>query len=120
MPAAGGEVVRRAEGHSLPDFITRELSEPLGLPDLAFGLGRRDVESVAYSYWLGKDTLEVAGVNVAAGFEERNNSLSQFDSMNPAVSLVTNAASLAATASSRAFAPTSSRNALTLTRHCGE
>jgi CubicO group peptidase (beta-lactamase class C family) len=38
----------------------------------------------------------VAGINVAADFEGRNNSAIQINSMNPAVSLVTNAASLAA------------------------
>jgi CubicO group peptidase (beta-lactamase class C family) len=51
---------------------------------------------LAFSYWLGKDRVVVAGLDVAEDFESRNNSADQFNSLNPAVSLVTNAASLAA------------------------
>jgi CubicO group peptidase (beta-lactamase class C family) len=90
------EVVFRVDGRTIANFTTEELSEPLELPDLTFGLGRRDIESLAFSYWLGKDKVMVAGINVAADFEGRNNSASQFKSMNPAVNLVTNAACLAA------------------------
>jgi len=84
------------QGRSLPQFVEQEISGPAGLPDLALGLGARDAGSVAFSYWLGKDRLMVSGLNVAADFEKGNNSSIQFESLNPAVSLVTNAASLAA------------------------
>jgi len=90
------EVVLRVDGRTLASFVAEELSGPLGLPDLAFGLGRRDAESLGRLYWLGKDRLILAGINVAEDFEGRNNSPAQFESLNPAVSLVTDAASLAA------------------------
>jgi len=90
------EVVRRVDGRAFPEFVAAELAGPLELPDLAFGLRGRDPESLAHLYWLGKDKVIVGGVNVAADFEGRNNSALQIDSMNPAVSLVTDAASLAA------------------------
>ncbi len=90
------EVVLRIDGRALADFVVEELSEPLGLPDLKYGLGGRDIGSLAFSYWLGKEKLVVSGINVAEDFEGRNNSATQFDSLNPAVSMVTDAASLAA------------------------
>jgi CubicO group peptidase (beta-lactamase class C family) len=90
------EIIFRLDGRAVADFTREELFEPLGLPDLSFGLGVRDIDSLAFSYWFGKDKLMVAGIDVAADFEGRNNSASQFNSENPAVSLVANAASLAA------------------------
>ena len=90
------EVVSRIDGRALADFVAEELSGPLGLPDLRYGLGGREVGSLAFSYWLGKEKLVVSGINVAADFEGRNNSATQINSMNPAVSMVTDAASLAA------------------------
>jgi CubicO group peptidase (beta-lactamase class C family) len=90
------EIVSHVDQRTLAEFIAAELSIPLQLPGLAFGLGRRDIGSLAYSYWLGKDKVMVGGINVAEDFEGRNNSAVQFNSMNPAVSLVTDAASLAA------------------------
>lgn len=90
------EIVLRVDGRAIAEFLAQELSAPLDLPALALGLGGRDAASLAFLYWLGKDRLIVGGVNVAEDFEGRNNSLEQIESMNPAVSLVTDAASLAA------------------------
>jgi CubicO group peptidase (beta-lactamase class C family) len=90
------EVVSRIDGRLLADFVTAELAEPLGLPDLRFGLAGRAPDALAWSYWLGKKKLLVGGIDVAADFESRNNSAAQLESLNPAVSLVTDAASLAA------------------------
>jgi CubicO group peptidase (beta-lactamase class C family) len=89
------EVVFRVAGRSLADFVAEELSEPLNLPALQYGLAGREPASLAFSYWLGGKKAMVAGVDVAPGFEERNNSAQQFNSANPAVSLVSDAASLA-------------------------
>jgi len=64
--------------------------------------GKRGFEVTNKIYFLAdpnideRHTVVVGGTNVAEGFEERNNSSIQFNSMNPAVSLVTDAASLAA------------------------
>ena len=89
------EVVWRLTGRTLADFVCEELSLPLGLPALRYGLGGRNPESLAFSYWLGAEKMMAAGIDVAPEFEERNNSTQQFNSENPAVSLVSDAASLA-------------------------
>jgi CubicO group peptidase (beta-lactamase class C family) len=90
------EVFLQVVGESLADFVHKEISIPLGLPALRYGLGGRPIDCVALNYWLGKDRVIVSGINVAAEFEVRNNSIEQIDSMNPAVSMVTDAADLAA------------------------
>lgn len=90
------EVVLRVTGSQLAKFAAQELFGPMGLHDLSFGLGGREIGDLAFSYWLGGASMEISGIEVAADFEERNNSYDQFDSLNPAVSLVSDAASLAA------------------------
>ncbi|MGD8584676.1 MAG: serine hydrolase domain-containing protein [Chloroflexota bacterium] len=89
------EVVQRVDGRSLPDVFAAEFADPLGLPALRFGLAGRPLESVAFTYWLGKSEVMVAGTNVAATFEEQNKP-SILNAQNPATSLVCDAASLAA------------------------
>jgi CubicO group peptidase (beta-lactamase class C family) len=89
------EIVLRITGKSLPDFFFDELARPLQLPALQFGLAGRDIDSLAFLYWLGKEKIMVAGVNVASEFEMQNSA--QFlNARNPATSLVTDAANLAA------------------------
>lgn len=89
------ELLMRVDGRSLPDFFVEEIAAPLHLPALRFGLAGRGNNSLAYSYWLGKDKVMVAGLNVAVDFEEQNSE--QFlNTRNPATSMVTDAASLAA------------------------
>ena len=90
------EVVRRVDGRSLTEYFTEEIATPLGLPALGFGLAGRDLNSLAHQYWLGKDKVMVAGFNAAYKFEEKTNAKLFFDSLNPAFTLVTDAASLAA------------------------
>jgi len=93
------EVFVRAAGRPLAEFVEKELCEPrepLGLPALKYGLAGRELSDLAYSYWLGKDKVMVSKINVAENFERTNNSLEQIESLNPAVSLVSDAASLAA------------------------
>ena len=89
------EIVFRVDGRSLPDFFVDEIAAPLQLPALQFGLAGRDINSLAFSYWLGKEKVIVAGMNVAEDFEGQN-SEQFFNVRNPATSLVSDAASLAA------------------------
>jgi CubicO group peptidase (beta-lactamase class C family) len=89
------EIVLRVDGRSLPDFFVDEIATPLQLPALQFGLASRDIDSLAFSYWLGKEKVVVAGMNVAKDFEGQN-SEQFFNARNPATSLVSDAASLAA------------------------
>ncbi len=88
------EIVQRVDGRSLPDFFVDEIATPLRLPALQFGLAGRDINSLAFSYWLGKEKVIVAGMNVAEDFEGQN-SVQFFNARNPATSLVTDASSLA-------------------------
>lgn len=90
------EVVRRVDGRSLPQYFAEEIAAPLCLPALRFGLAGRALDSLAHQYWLGKDKVMVAGFNAAYKFEEMTNAKLFFDSLNPAFTLVTDAASLAA------------------------
>lgn len=89
------EIVLRVDGRSLPDFFVEEIALPLQLPALQFGLADRDINSLAFTYWLGEEKVLVAGINVAQDFEAQNSE--QFlNARNPATSLVSDAASLAA------------------------
>jgi len=90
------EVVRHIDGRGLTEYFKEEIATPLGLSELRFGLSGRDLKSLSHSYWLGKDKVMVAGFNAAYKFEELNNSKLYFDSLNPAFTLITDAASLAA------------------------
>jgi len=88
------EIVSRIDGRELADYIEQEISIPLKLPDLKFGIPGN--APMARSYWFGKDKVMVGGNNVAKDFEGYSNSPEFFNNRNPSFSLVTNAASLAA------------------------
>lgn len=90
------EIVRRVDGRSLPDYFAEEIATPLQLPALRFGLAGRELDSLAYQYWFGKDKVMVGGFNAAYKFEEMTNAKLYFDSLNPAFTLISDAASLAA------------------------
>ena len=89
------QVVKRVDGRSIVQFIHDEIAAPLQLPSLRYGLDGRDIDSLAYQYWLGKQKVMVTGSNVAPIFEAMVNSKAYYESHNPAICLVTDAASLA-------------------------
>ena len=90
------EIVSRIDGRELADYIEQEISIPLQLSDLKFGRSGDEYQSMAYSYWLGKDKVMVGGNNVAKNYEDWSNDPQFFNSRSPSFSLITNAASLAA------------------------
>ena len=90
------EVVRRVDGRSLPDYFAEEIATPLQLPALRFGLAGRELNSLAHQYWFGPDKVMIGGFNAAYRFEEMTNAKLYFDSLNPAFTLISDAASLAA------------------------
>jgi CubicO group peptidase (beta-lactamase class C family) len=59
------EIMLRVDGRSLPDFFVDELAVPLQISALRFGLAGRDIDSLAFTYWLGSEKVNVAGINVA-------------------------------------------------------
>ena len=88
------EIVSRTDGRELADYIEQEISIPLNLPDLKFGIP--DNAPMARSYWLGKDKVMIGGINIAKDYENDFNSSKFFNNRSPSFALVTNAASLAA------------------------
>ena len=90
------EIVSRIDGRELADYIEQEIAAPLQLPCLKFSLRDQAYDSIAHSYWLGKDKVMVAGINVADNYEGFSNDPQFFNSRNPSFTLITNASSLAA------------------------
>jgi CubicO group peptidase (beta-lactamase class C family) len=90
------ELVERVAGQPLPEFVAREIAEPLGLPALRYGLAGRSPAAAARTYWLGGKRVMVAGANVAENAEEKYNAPAFFESMNPAISMIADAGTLAA------------------------
>lgn len=90
------EIVIRIDGRSISKYFQEEIATPLNLPNLQFGLSGRSLDSLAYTYWYGKDTLMMSGMNIAKDFEKINNAADFFSCENPAFTLVTNASSLSA------------------------
>jgi CubicO group peptidase (beta-lactamase class C family) len=90
------EVIRCITGQTLADWMIDHIATPLDLPALRFGLAERALNTIAHSYWLGGNKTMLAGFNFAENFENINNSPAMFETHNPAYSLITNAASLAA------------------------
>ncbi|MDZ4261825.1 MAG: serine hydrolase domain-containing protein [Pseudomonadota bacterium] len=89
-------LVQRLDGRALERFFTEELLQPLGLREMHYGLAQRDPNEVILHRWLGKSEEWVAGANAADYFEGAQTSLSLFKTHNPAITMVSNAASLAA------------------------
>lgn len=90
------QLVTRLTGQTLAELFRNELALPLGLRNMHYGLGSRQLDELAWSYWLGKDRYRVAGMDVADRFEEKNNDPAVFSAGNPAFSMVADAANLAA------------------------
>lgn len=89
------EIIMRLSGKGLSEFVMEEISTPLHIPALQYGLADRDIHSLAYSYWLGSNPVKIYGNIIAEKFEESINDEACFNSMNPAYNMVTDASSLA-------------------------
>lgn len=89
-------LVTRLTGKKIASLFQDELAKPLGLHNIHYGLGPHRLDELAWSYWQGKARYMIAGMDVADGFEEKNNDLAVFSAANPAFSMVADAANLAA------------------------
>ena len=89
-------VAQRLAGRPIAELFHAELATPLGLPNMRYGMGDHTLEDLAWSYWLGRQRLMVAGMNIADNFEAKNNAMAVFSAGNPAFSMITDAANLAA------------------------
>lgn len=90
------EVVRRAVGRRLDEFVREEIALPAGLPSLRFGASPDEVGRVARAYWLGTGRTLVAGTDLSKVFERANNLPEVLTAFVPAAGLVCDAADLAA------------------------
>ena len=89
------EIVMRVTGKTLPEFLDAEIATPLHLPALQYGLANRDINTLAYSFWLGKKPVKIYDALIA-DVEENMNAEACFNSMNPAYNMITDASTLAA------------------------
>lgn len=90
------EIVWKLVGTSLADFVATEITLPLHLPSLHYGLTEQTTKTCAHSYWLGGELMIIADVNIAKNCETIKNAPEVFRSQNPALSLVTDASNMAA------------------------
>jgi CubicO group peptidase (beta-lactamase class C family) len=88
-----GEVVRRVTKRSLPEFLDELLPEELR--SLRLRVDHDTTARVARTYWLGPERYRLAGQDVAARFEEKNNAPSTLTSLVPGASMITTASTLA-------------------------
>lgn len=89
-------LVSKLTGKNIATILHEELIQPLGLPNMQYGLGKHQLDEVAWNYWLGKEKCMVAEMNIAHGFEEKMNIAEVFSAQNPAFGMSSDAANLAA------------------------
>ncbi len=90
------EVVRRVTGEGLDTWCTRALLAPSGLSGMAFRGPPGELGSVASTYWIGKRTVHLNGVDIGAQLETAYHAPSVFSALVPGASMWTDAAHLAA------------------------
>jgi CubicO group peptidase (beta-lactamase class C family) len=90
------EVVERASGVPLEDFVRTELAEKLGLPGLRFRTLPADLERTARSYSTAKKPLLVAGMQFSEILDDLGPESPLLEAFIPGAGLVSDAATLAA------------------------
>ncbi|GEM_PF-1004240 len=90
------EVIERAGGVPLQEFVRAELAEPLELPNLRFGADKEDLEGHARSYTTAKKPVEVAGMKFTTIVDALGPDSPLIDAFIPGAGLVCDAATLAA------------------------
>lgn len=89
-------IVQEMTGTTIAQQFQQRIASELGLHHLHYGLGEKALDELAWAYWLGKESYQVAGMDVAKNFETINNDSAVFSACNPAFSMVADASSLAA------------------------
>jgi len=54
---------------NMAELFVEELANPLGLSNMHYGLGNKNLSDIAWNYWLGKEKCMVAEMNIADGFD---------------------------------------------------
>ncbi len=87
-----GEIVRRVTGRPLPDFLNEVAGEELGR--IAF-LAGADAPPAARTYWLGRPTYRLGGLNLPERFEEAANDVACRRALVPGAGVLATARDLA-------------------------
>jgi CubicO group peptidase (beta-lactamase class C family) len=88
-----GEIVRLVTRRSLPEFLGEELGNDLGGLELMAAAG---APVAAHTYWLGRASYRLGGVNLPPTFEHANNEVSSRRALVPGAGMLTTARALAA------------------------
>ncbi len=92
-----GEIVRLVTGRSLPEFLGEELGDDLGGLDFMMGtLEGFPNPPAAHTYWLGRASYRLGGVDLPPTFEHANNEISSRRALVPGGGMLTTARALAA------------------------
>jgi CubicO group peptidase (beta-lactamase class C family) len=87
------EVVRRVTGRALPEFLSEVFGGDLAGLDFMAAPG---APPPARTYWLGRATFRLGGVDLAPAFEETNNDIACRRALVPGGGMLTTARALAA------------------------
>lgn len=89
-------LVKKIAGKDSAVLLEEDLTKPLKLPNMRYGLGSHQLNDIAWNYWLGKERCMVAEMNIADNFEYKFNIDAVFSAKNPAFGMSADAANLAA------------------------
>ena len=87
------EIVRLVTGRSLPEFLGEELGDDLAGLDFMAAPG---APPAAHTYWLGRASYRLGGVDLPPTFEHANNEISSRRALVPGAGMLTTARALAA------------------------
>ncbi len=90
------EVIHRAAGVPVQEFVRTELAEPLGLSNLRFGADKADLEGHARSYTTARKPVEIAGMKFTKIVDALGPDSPLVDAFIPGAGLVCDAGTLAA------------------------
>lgn len=91
-----GEIVRLVTGRSLPEFLGEAFGSDLGGLDFMMGTLEGFPNPPARTYWLGRASYRLGGVDLPSTFEHANNEISSRRALVPGAGMLTTARALAA------------------------
>jgi CubicO group peptidase (beta-lactamase class C family) len=90
------EVIQRAAGRPLGDFVAEEIAAPAVIPGLRFGAATDELPRLARAYWLGTRRTMVGEIDLSQTFEDTNNLPEVLTAFVPGAGVICDAADLAA------------------------
>ncbi len=87
------EIVRRVTGRELPEFLAETFGDDLAGLDFMAAPG---APPAAHTYWLGRASYRLGGVDLPPSFERANNEIASRQALVPGAGMLTTARALAA------------------------